>query len=126
MTTNLNYGHFIEKTIKSVVDQRYPNLEYFVIDGGSTDDSWSIIDKYKSDISAAWIQRGKGFYQAIEEGLSIASGSIQGWINSDDMHLPWTLWVVGSIFASLPEVEWISTLHCGGWDYVGKIRALLP
>lgn len=119
VTPNYNYAHFLEATLKSVLDQRYPKLEYVVIDGGSKDQSAGIIERYASRL-AYWHSRpDKGMYDAITTGLRHTRGEIMGWLNSDDMHFPWTLRTVGEIFAAFSEVEWISTLAPGTWDYHG-------
>ena len=119
ITPNFNYGHFLEATLRSVIDQGYPNLEYIVLDDGSTDQSVSIIERY-SDRLAHW-QTGPniGQYKTITEGLNRATGEVLGWINSDDMQMPWTLKAVGSIFSKFPEIDWVSTLRPAQWDYTG-------
>lgn len=86
ITPSYNQGQFLEETIRSVLLQGYPNLEYIVIDGGSTDNSVEIIEKYKSHI-AYWIsEKDGGQAQAINKGLKISTGSILGWVNSDDLY----------------------------------------
>jgi len=107
VTPNFNYADLIETTIQSVLTQQYPNLEYIIIDGGSTDESVRIIRKYESSLAYFDYQPNLGQYQTINEGFSKASGEILGWINSDDIYLPWTLWAVAAIFDQLPEVDWI-------------------
>ena len=107
VTPNYNYGHLIERTMRSVLAQNYPSLEYIVIDDGSTDDSVDIIRRY-SDRLAYWTTRpNRGQYASVNEGLSRATGDVCAWIDSDDIQLPWTLRCVGAIFAQFPEVQWI-------------------
>jgi glycosyltransferase involved in cell wall biosynthesis len=107
VTPNYNYGHLIERTIRSVLAQGYPNLEYIVIDDGSTDDSISIIRKYESRL-AHWEHHSNcGQYKSVNKGFSLASGDVFVWLDSDDIQLPWTLWCVGAIFARFPQVQWI-------------------
>jgi len=82
----------------SVIGQNYPNLEYIIIDGGSTDNSVEIIRKYEKHL-AFWIsEKDQGQSDAINKGLSVASGDILSWLNSDDFFLPNTLNKVASIW----------------------------
>jgi glycosyltransferase involved in cell wall biosynthesis len=85
VTPNYNYGQFIEETIRSVLLQGYPNLEYIVIDGGSTDDSVEIIKKYEPWLSYWVSEKDKGQSNAINKGFEQATGLIFNWINSDDV-----------------------------------------
>ncbi len=107
VTPNFNYSHLIEGTIRSVLVQNYPNLEYIIIDDGSTDGSVEVIERYESKLSYFEHHKNQGQYPTINKGFSKATGEIYGWINSDDIYLPWTLRSVGSIFAQFPEVDWI-------------------
>jgi glycosyltransferase involved in cell wall biosynthesis len=107
VTPNYNYEHFLERTILSVLQQEYPNLEYIIIDDGSTDSSCEIIKKYEKTLAYWEHQSNKGQYSAINKGFSHATGDIFAWINSDDIYLPWTFRVVAEIFNRFPEVEWI-------------------
>lgn len=122
ITPNFNYGHFIEATLRSVLQQDYPNLEYIVLDGGSTDDSVEIIRRHEDRLAHWESGADQGQYSAINRGFDRSTGEIHGWLNSDDMHLPWTLRAVGDIFARFPEVEWISSLHPGHWDREGYLE----
>ncbi|WP_235678332.1 glycosyltransferase family 2 protein [Cylindrospermopsis curvispora] len=85
VTPNYNYGQFIEETIRSVLLQGYPNLEYIVIDGGSTDDSVEIIKKYEPWLSYWVSEKDRGQANAINKGFEQATGKIFNWINSDDI-----------------------------------------
>jgi glycosyltransferase involved in cell wall biosynthesis len=85
VTPNYNYGRFIEETIRSVLLQGYPNLEYIVIDGGSTDDSVEIIKKYEPWLSYWVSEKDNGQTNAINKGVEKSSGEIFNWINSDDI-----------------------------------------
>jgi glycosyltransferase involved in cell wall biosynthesis len=96
ITPSFNQGQFIEKTIRSVIAQRYPNLEYIIIDGGSKDGTVEIIRKYDSWIDFWVSEKDKGQADAINKGLNRASGDILYWINSDDYLLPHALFHVGS------------------------------
>lgn len=83
-----NQGKFLEETILSVVNQCYPNLELIIIDGGSSDSSVKIIERYQSHI-AYWVsEKDLGQAHAINKGIDRSTGSIIGWLNSDDIYLP--------------------------------------
>jgi glycosyltransferase involved in cell wall biosynthesis len=88
VTPSYNQGQFIEETIRSVLLQNYPNLEFIVFDGGSTDETKKILDKYKPWLSFYQSKEDRGQGHAINLGFSIASGDCFGWINSDDFYLP--------------------------------------
>jgi glycosyltransferase involved in cell wall biosynthesis len=108
VTPSFNQVEFLELTIRSVLDQEYPNLEYIVIDGGSTDGSVDIIKKY-SDRITYWVsEKDKGQYDAINKGFSRTTGEIMGWINSSDLYYPWTFKIIAEIFENLKEVQWLT------------------
>lgn len=86
VTPSYNQGQFIEETIRSVLLQGYPNLEYIIIDGGSSDNSVEIIKKYEAWISYWVSERDSGQSDAINKGLKKTTGQVMGWLNSDDMH----------------------------------------
>lgn len=88
---NYNYGHFIEETLRSIVLQKYPNLELIVIDGKSSDDSVDIIRKYEKWICYWESEPDRGQAHAINKGLERTTGSIVNWVNSDDVMLPGSL-----------------------------------
>lgn len=87
VTCSYNQGHYIEETILSVLNQNYPNLEYIVIDGGSTDNTVEIIKKYEDRITYWVSEPDRGQAHAINKGFEKCTGEIIGWINSDDLYL---------------------------------------
>ena len=98
ITPSYNQGKYLEKTIRSVLLQNYPNLEYIIIDGGSTDESDDIIKQYKNQVSFTVSEKDNGQSHAINKGFSLASGDIYCWLNSDDYFLPDTLFKVAKTF----------------------------
>lgn len=109
VTPSFNQGTFLESTLRSVLDQKYPALEYVVMDGGSTDGSVETIKTYEGRLAMWRTGPDGGQYDAINRGFSHTSGEIMGWLNSDDLHCPWTLAVVGRLFAEFPDVHWLTT-----------------
>jgi glycosyltransferase involved in cell wall biosynthesis len=107
VTPNFNQGAFLEKTILSVLSQNYPNLEYIIIDGGSTDDSGKIIEKYAHNL-AYWIsEKDKGQYDAVNKGFLKSTGDIMSYLNSDDLLSSNSLFSVAQIFTDYKQVEWL-------------------
>ncbi len=107
VTPNYNYAALLEATLRSVVRQKYPNLEYIVIDDGSDDNSVEVIRKYERDLAYWEHQPNRGQYATINKGFSLATGEIFAWLNSDDIYMPWTLHAVAEIFSQYPDVDWI-------------------
>ncbi len=85
ITPSFNQGAYIEETIRSIVLQNYPNVEYIIIDGGSTDETISVIQKYEQWINYWVSEKDNGQSEAIQKGLDKCSGIIFNWINSDDV-----------------------------------------
>lgn len=103
ITPSFNQGRFIEETIKSVLSQDYPYIEYIVIDGGSTDGSIEILKKYEDRL--AWISEpDHGQADAVNKGFSRAKGAILGWLNSDDTYTPGAVSAAAEHFLQHPEI----------------------
>lgn len=98
ITPSFNQGQYLEQTIDSVLSQGYPNLEYLIIDGGSTDGSVDIIKKYAKHLHYWVSEKDNGQSDAINKGLKLAGGEILNWINSDDWYAPGTLEKVAAYF----------------------------
>ncbi|MCC5847963.1 MAG: glycosyltransferase [Verrucomicrobia bacterium] len=120
VTPSFNQAPFLEATLRSVLDQNYPRLEYIVMDGGSTDGSRDIIESHADRLAEWRSEKDGGQYNAIETGFARSTGEIMGWLNSDDMYFPWTLHTVGKIFAQFPEVDWITGLYPANWNKHGE------
>lgn len=105
VTPSYNQGSFLEETIRSVLLQGYPELEFIIIDGGSTDDSVDIIRKYERWITYWVSEPDKGQTYAIDKGIGKATGDIFAWLNSDDVYPPGVLQQVAAEFISNPEID---------------------
>lgn len=105
VTPSYQQGHFIEQTISSVLTQGYPNLQYFVQDGGSTDKTVAILEKFEARLSGWESRKDGGQTAALNLGFARTDGDIMGYINSDDLLLPHSLHTVASFFADNPEID---------------------
>jgi len=103
VTPSLNQGKFIEAAIRSVVLQRYPNLEYTLIDGGSSDSSVEVIRKYGAWVTHWVSEADEGQANAINKGLKRANGDIVAWLNSDDFYYPGAFHSVADFFSGNPD-----------------------
>ncbi len=98
ITPVFNSGKYIEQTIHSVLAQNYPNLDYFIVDGGSTDNTIEIIRKYEGSISGWISEPDNGMYDAINKGFARTTGDVMGWISATDQLHIGGLSLVGTIF----------------------------
>lgn len=125
VTPSYNQARFLEATMRSVLEQDYPGIEYIIMDGGSTDGSVEIIKKY-SDRLAWWVsEKDQGQTDAINKGFARAKGDILAWINSDDTYQPGALRAVAEYFAAHPEIG----LVYGDANYIdeaGNISGRFP
>jgi glycosyltransferase involved in cell wall biosynthesis len=97
---SLNQGKYLEECIKSILIQNYPNLELFIIDGQSTDQTISIIKQYEHEIDYWVSEADQGQSDAINKGLAIANGELLAWLNADDFYLPKALDKVVDVYCS--------------------------
>ena len=99
---SFNQGQYLEETLLSIITQEYPNLELFVVDGGSRDNSVDIIKKYAGQITWWISEKDSGQSEAINKGFTKASGEIISWLCSDDLYTPGTLHKVAEYFTAAP------------------------
>jgi len=107
ITPSYNQVQFLEKTIESVLAQDYPNLEYIIVDGDSTDGSKELIQRYEKEISAWISEPDQGQSEAINKGFELAKGEIFAWLNSDDLYYPWAIEQAVDYLLKTPEVGMI-------------------
>src|SRR5579864_6022364 len=102
VTALYNGEEYLEATIRSVVNQGYPNLEYIVVDDGSTDGTAEILGKYEGAMSWRMRQENRGLFAALNAGFARSTGEVMGWLNSSDLLQGNGLFTVGSIFRAMP------------------------
>ncbi len=118
ITPSFNQGHLIEQTIVSVLEQEYDDLEYIVVDGGSTDGTLDVLKRYEHRLR--WLsERDRGQSDAINKGMQMATGDVIAFLNSDDLYEPGALFRIGSFFHDHPEVQW-ATGRCRIIDGDGR------
>lgn len=105
VTPSYNQARFLEATLRSVLEQRYPNLEYMVMDGGSDDGSVDIIKRFEGQLSYWVSEADEGQTDALIKGFSRATGDILCWLNSDDLFEPWTLQEVARYFTGNSKAQ---------------------
>jgi glycosyltransferase involved in cell wall biosynthesis len=105
VTPSFNQGQFLERTIQSVLGQRYPKLEYILMDGASTDETAGILTKYRTQLKQVESRKDAGQANALNLGFRHTTGEIMAWLNSDDLFLPGTLPTVVNFFQQHPEID---------------------
>jgi len=125
VTPSFNQGRFIEQTIASVLDQKYPNLEYIVMDGGSTDGTADILRKYERHFHFWTSAPDNGQADAINKGFARAGGEILAWLNSDDVYEPGVLAEAAELFGKWPGVDVVSG-RCRLWYGDSRDRLMEP
>jgi len=108
VTPCFNSERFLEETILSVLDQGWENLEYIIVDGGSTDGTVDIIRKYEKHLTAWISEPDQGMYDAINKGFAMGTGEIYAWMNSDDTYLPGAFKVMAEAFQRYPDLDWLT------------------
>jgi glycosyltransferase involved in cell wall biosynthesis len=107
ITPSFNQAAFLEQTLRSVLEQDYPNIEYWVVDGGSSDNSVEIIKQYAPRL-AGWVsEKDKGQADGVNKGFSKATGEIIGWLNSDDLYYPGAIAAAVEAFRLHPEASFV-------------------
>lgn len=105
VTATLNADRFLERSIRSVLDQGYGRLEYVVQDGGSTDGTLGILGLYRDRLAAVEVEKDRGQADALNRGFARTTGEIMAYLNGDDLLLPGTLRYVGGFFTTHPDVD---------------------
>jgi glycosyltransferase involved in cell wall biosynthesis len=123
VTPSFNQAHYLDECIESVLGQGYPNLEYVIMDGGSTDGSQEIIKKYEKHLTYWQSQPDGGQYKAISEGFRRTSGEIMAWLNADDKYHPLAFAKAACAFSNNPAVRWLTGRMCY-WDSNGDLIKL--
>ena len=125
VTVCLNSEAFIEQTINAVLSQNYPELEYIVVDGGSTDNTVNIIKKYTDKISHFVSEPDDGMYHALKKGFGFATGEIMAWINAGDILFPGAFHSVNRIFTEFTDCLWLTgfptVLNAGGSVFPARL-----
>lgn len=100
-----NQGRYLERCLRSIVQQDYPDLELIVIDGGSTDDSLAILERYRGRITHLVSEADRGQSDALNKGFALASGEVFGWQNADDLYTPGAFRAAAALFRDRPELQ---------------------
>ena len=124
ITPSYNQGQFIQATIESVLSQDYPNIEYIIVDGASTDLTAEVVKPYTNRLT--WIsEKDRGQSEAINKGFRMAKGGIVAWLNSDDIYLPGAISAAVAAFEQHPRT---GAIYGEGFqiDKAGKVKSKFP
>lgn len=125
VTPCLNAARYLEETIDSVLSQGYPDLEYVVVDGGSTDGTQDIIRRHERHL-ARWVSEpDRGHADALNKGFAGTTGSVMGWLNGDDVLHRGALRLLALVFSGFPDVEWL-TAQASQMDAEGAVVQVQP
>ncbi len=120
VTPSYQSGEYLEATVRAILGQGYPNLEYMILDGGSTDNTPAVLEHYCQYLGYWRSGPDAGHYAAVNEGFARATGDILCWLNADDLFFPGALHLVGDLFAARPDINWLTTLVRGGLNREGE------
>lgn len=121
ITPSFNQGKYLEETMLSVLNQDYERIEYIVVDGGSTDNSLEVVQKYQSRL-AWWVsEKDKGQTDAINKGFEHASGQIVAWLNSDDVYYPGAVREAVEYLVSHPQIGMVYA----DLDFINQVGKLI-
>src|ERR1035437_4892671 len=110
VTTTLNALPYIAETTRSVLQSSYSDLEYLIIDAGSSDGTLEYLFSLQDERVRVEVLRGSRQYEAVDWGFKQATGDVLAWLNGDDLYFPWTISCVARLFTDFPEVKWITGL----------------
>ena len=128
VTPVLNGRDTIAETIESVLGQAYPDLEYILVDGGSTDGTRDVIQRYADRLDLVIAEPDEGLYDAVAKGFARATGEVFAWLNADDLYLPGALDRVGRHFAAFPDdrvLYFENLLTIGDWRFANQPLGLV-
>jgi glycosyltransferase involved in cell wall biosynthesis len=125
ITPSFNQARYLEATIKSVLGQDYPRLEYIIVDGGSTDGSVDIIQKYLNRITWWISEKDKGQTDALNKGFARAKGEVFAWLNSDDTYNPGAISAAVKYLSEHPEIAMVYS-DCNYVNEEGRVIGQFP
>ena len=127
VTPSYQHGHYLEETMRSVLLQDYPNLEYIVIDGGSKDETGQLLKRYDRQLSYWVSEPDRGHAHALNKGFARATGEILAWLNAGDFYFPQALHHVAQAFQTFPGIEWLTAARQGHYhEETGTTTSLVP
>jgi glycosyltransferase involved in cell wall biosynthesis len=125
VTPSLNQGRFIAAALDSVATQPI-EVEHFVLDGGSVDETAAILERHSDRLAARRTEPDGGQYDAINKGFALTSGEIMGWLNADDFYVPHALSVVADAFDRHPQIEWLTSSFSATANEAGQVFNVKP